>query len=143
MVHGLPIINHPEQLCEGCLVGKQFRTSFLKESLTRAKAPLELVHTDLCGPITPTSLETFEAFKKLKALVEKESGRYIKALRSDRGGEYMSDNFRRFCEEPGIRRFLSVPRSPQQNGVIERKNRTVLNMVRSMLKSKNLPKELW
>ncbi|CAN1222821.1 Retrovirus-related Pol polyprotein from transposon TNT 1-94 [Linum grandiflorum] len=169
MVHGLPIINHPEQLCEGCLVGKQFRTSFPKESLSRAKAPLELVHTDRCGPITPTSLgknkyfllfiddysrktwvyflkeksETFEAFKKFKALVEKESGRYIKALRSDRGGEYMSDNFRRFCEEHGIRRFLSVPRSPQQNGVVERRNRTVLNMMRSMLKSKNLPKELW
>ncbi|CAL1382197.1 unnamed protein product [Linum trigynum] len=55
MVHGLPVINHPDQLCEGCLVGKQFRASFPKESLSRAKAPLELVHSDHCGPITPTS----------------------------------------------------------------------------------------
>ncbi|KAE8679159.1 Zinc ion binding, putative isoform 1 [Hibiscus syriacus] len=56
MVKGLPRINHPDQLCEGCLAGKQLRKSFPKESETRAKKPLELIHTDVCGPIKPSSL---------------------------------------------------------------------------------------
>ena len=73
-------------------------------------------------------------------LVE-ESGYSLKALRTDRGGEFTSKLFDDFCEAHGIRRFLTVPRSPQQNGVVERKNRTILDMVRSMLKSKHMPKE--
>ncbi|KAJ4716957.1 Retrovirus-related Pol polyprotein from transposon TNT 1-94 [Melia azedarach] len=169
MVRGLPYINHPNQLCEGCLHGKQFRKSFPKESTFRAKKPLELIHADVCGPFKPRSLgnnnyfllfiddfsrktwiyllkqksEVFGAFKKFKAAVEKESGRQIKAMRTDRGGEFTSKEFQEFCEANGIRRFLTVPRSPQQNGVAERKNRTILNIARSMLKSKRLPKEFW
>ncbi|KAE8706056.1 Detected protein of unknown function [Hibiscus syriacus] len=169
MVKGLPRINHPDQLCEGCLAGKQFRKSFPKESETRAKKPLELIHTDVCGPIKPSSLgnsncfllfiddfsrktwvyflkqksEVFEVFKKFKAVVERESGRKIKAMRSDRGGEFTSKDFQEFCEANGIRRPMTVPRSPQQNDVAERKNRTILDMARSMLKSKKLPKEFW
>jgi len=76
-------------------------------------------------------------------MVEKTTGRQIKSVRSDRGGEYTSTAFTRYCEEEGIRRFLTAPYSPQQNGVAERKNRTILDMVRSMLKSKNMPKEFW
>ena len=56
MVSELPCINHPGQLCEGCLLRKQFRNSFLKESYSKAKKPLELIHTDVCGIITPSSL---------------------------------------------------------------------------------------
>ena len=169
MVRGLPYIKHPDQFCEGCLLGKQFRNSFPKESYSRAKKPLELIHTDVCGPISPSSLgknnyfllfiddfsrktwvyflkqksEVFEAFKTFKAAVENESGQKIKALRSDRGGEFTSKEFQEFCATSGIRRFLTVPRSPQQNGIAERKNRTILDMARSMLKSKHLPKEFW
>ncbi|KAE8696015.1 hypothetical protein F3Y22_tig00110678pilonHSYRG00437 [Hibiscus syriacus] len=87
--------------------------------------------------------EVFEVFKKLKVAVERESGRKIKAMRSDRGGEFTSREFQEFCEANGIRRPMTVPRSPQQNGVAERKNRTILDMARSMLKSKKLPKEFW
>ncbi|KAJ3703208.1 hypothetical protein LUZ61_006913 [Rhynchospora tenuis] len=76
-------------------------------------------------------------------MVEKRTGHYIKALRSDRGGEYVSTAFTNFYDEHDIRRFLTAPYSPQQNGVAERKNRTILDMVRSMLKSKNMPKEFW
>ncbi|CAA7045430.1 unnamed protein product [Microthlaspi erraticum] len=64
-------------------------------------------------------------------------------MRSDRGGEFMSKEFLKYCEDNDIRRQLTMPRTPQQNGVAERKNRTILEMARSMLKSKNLPKELW
>ncbi|GKA13909.1 retrovirus-related pol polyprotein from transposon TNT 1-94 [Tanacetum coccineum] len=155
MVKGLDQIDHPNQVCEGCLLGKHARSSFPKEATSRAKEPLQLIHTDLCGPITPPShgknlyfmlfiddysrktwvyflnekSQAFEAFKKFKAMVEKEKGLKIKSMRSDRGGEFLSKEFNKFCEDNGIRRFLTAPYSPQQNGVVERKNRTILNMV--------------
>ena len=130
MVKGLPSIDHPEQLCNGCLLGKQHRRSFSKEASSRASKPLQLVHTDICRPIIPTSLgknmyflifvndfsrktwiyflkeksEVFSAFKKFKVFVEKQSGYQIKAVRSDRGREFMSKEFESYCEEQGIRR---------------------------------------
>ncbi|GJY55771.1 retrovirus-related pol polyprotein from transposon TNT 1-94 [Tanacetum coccineum] len=76
-------------------------------------------------------------------MVEKTTGQYIKALWSDRGEEYLFISFTKFYEEQGIKRFLTTPYSPDQNGIAERKNRTIINMVRSMLKSKNMPKEFW
>ncbi|XP_019233115.1 PREDICTED: uncharacterized protein LOC109213738 [Nicotiana attenuata] len=78
-----------------------------------------------------------------RVLVEKESGYEIKALRSDKGGEFTSNEFNDFCQSHGIRRPLTVPYSPQQNGVAERKNRTILNVARCMLKAKSMPKEFW
>ena len=123
----------------------------------------------MCGPINPSSFDknkffflfidnysrkiwiyflkqkskVFVAFKNFKAIVEKENGYEIKFLRSDRGGEFTSKEFNDFCESHRIRRPLMVPRSPQQNGVAERKNKTIFNMARCMLKAKNMPKEFW
>jgi len=82
-------------------------------------------------------------FKMFKVMVEKATGKFIRAVCSDRGGEYNLTEFVSYCEEHGIRRFLTAPYSPQQNGVAGRKNRTILDMVRSMLKGKKLPKEFW
>nr|GEV29082.1 hypothetical protein [Tanacetum cinerariifolium] len=138
MVKGLDHIDHPNQVCEGCLFGKHARSSFLKVATSRAKDPLQLIHTDLCGPITPSSHD-FEAFKTFKAMVEKVKGLKIKSMRSDRGGEFLSKEFNKFCEDNGIQRFLTDPYSPQQNGVVERKNRTILNM---SLDNKT-PQEAW
>ncbi|XP_073223450.1 uncharacterized protein [Cicer arietinum] len=115
MVKGMPSINHLSQLCEGCLLGKQARKSFPKEATSRTTKPLQLVHTDLCGPINPSSFgnKAFVAFKNFKAHVEKENGHEIKALRSDRGGEFTSKEFNEFYATDGIRHPLTVPRSPQ------------------------------
>ncbi|KAK2984915.1 hypothetical protein RJ640_001268 [Escallonia rubra] len=77
MVNGLPSIHQPDQLCEACLVGKQHRHSFPKESISRAKVPLELIHT--------YKSEVFSTFEKFKAIVEKHSGYQVKAMRYDRG----------------------------------------------------------
>ncbi|KAA0061308.1 UBN2 domain-containing protein [Cucumis melo var. makuwa] len=83
-------------------------------------------------------IRNIEKFKHFKAKVEKQSGMFIKSLRSDRGGEFLSNNFNNFCKEHGILRELTTPYTPEQNGVAERKNRTVVEMARSMLQMKCL-----
>ena len=59
------------------------------------------------------------------------------------GGEFTSDEFKTLCDKSGIKKQLTAPYTPQQNGVVERKNRTIMGLVRSMLKEKELPLELW
>eukprot|EP00253_Pinus_taeda_P012844 PITA_12844 len=85
--------------------------------------------------------EVFEKFHHFKTLFEKQCGHYIKVLRTDRGGEYIYKDFLCFCIENGIQKQFTTRYTPQQNGVAERKNRTILDMVKSMLKSKQLPHE--
>ncbi|KAD3068312.1 hypothetical protein E3N88_36192 [Mikania micrantha] len=87
--------------------------------------------------------EAFSKFKTFKALVEKESSCPIKVLRTNRGGEFCSQEFNQFCEGLGIRRELTIPHTPEHNGVVERKNRTVMGLTRSMLKQKELPNHFW
>ena len=79
------------------------------------------------------SNQTFSKFCELKALVEKESGKQVKALRSDNGGEFISNEFKYFCSKEGIRRELIVPHNPQKNGVMERKNRMIVDATEAML----------
>jgi len=87
--------------------------------------------------------EAFNMFKCFKKLIEKETGMFIKCLRTDRGGEFNSEEFNEFCKQHGIQRQLTAAYTPQQNGVAERKNRTVMNMVRCMLSEKKMPKSFW
>eukprot|EP00253_Pinus_taeda_P001688 PITA_01688 len=87
--------------------------------------------------------ETYSKFCEFKALVEKDSGKKVKALRSDNGGEYISDEFKDFCKAEGIRRELIAPHNPQQNGVAERKNRTIMGAAWVMLHDQGLPLQLW
>nr|KYP50278.1 Retrovirus-related Pol polyprotein from transposon TNT 1-94 [Cajanus cajan] len=67
----------------------------------------------------------------------------IKCLRTDRGGEFTSSEFNEFCQKTGIKRQLTTAYTPQQNGVAERKNRTIMNLVRTLLSEKKLPKSFW
>ncbi|KAI5348230.1 hypothetical protein L3X38_001117 [Prunus dulcis] len=169
MVHGLPSLDKDFAVCEGCKLGKQHRDSFPAESTWRAQFPLELVHTDICGPMQIASMSEnryfllfiddytrmawvyflrnksndVECFKKFKAMTELQSGHKVKSFRSDRGGEFMSNEFLTYCSEAGIQRQLTVAYSPQQNVVVERKNRTVIEMAKSMLHEKSLPYEFW
>ncbi|GKC26312.1 integrase [Tanacetum coccineum] len=169
MVEGLPTIKELSHMCEGCALGKQSRRSFPVGKAKRAEARLEVVHADICGPMRTEShagsryfllfvddysrmcwvyflkskSEAFDFFKKFKALAENQCNRKLKILRTDRGGEFLSNEFSRFCDEYGIKRELTAPYTPEQNGIAERKNRTIVEMARSMLKTKNLEDEFW
>eukprot|EP00253_Pinus_taeda_P017159 PITA_17159 len=87
--------------------------------------------------------EVFENFRNFKALVENQSGLHIKVLRTGRGGGHISKEFLHFCRENGIHKQFTTRYTPQQNGVAERKNRTIMDMARSMLKAKHLPNDYW
>nr|GFC23908.1 retrovirus-related Pol polyprotein from transposon TNT 1-94 [Tanacetum cinerariifolium] len=87
--------------------------------------------------------EVFETFKVFKAEVELQLGKKIKALRSNRGGEYLSQEFKDYLSENGIVQNLTSPYTPQQNGVCERRNRTLLDMVRSMFNLTTLSLSFW
>ena len=87
--------------------------------------------------------EVFEKFKEFKALIENISDKKIKILHSDNGGEYTSKEFEAFCKDAGIRRELTTPYNPQQNGVAERKNRTIMEAVKTMIYDQDLPMHLW
>ena len=88
-------------------------------------------------------LEEFVIFKKFKALVEKQKGCSIKTICSDRGGEYISREFEEYCKNEGIQKQLTSGYTPQQNGVSERRNRTIVEMVRTMINEKGLTKYFW
>ena len=121
----------------------------------RAVGLLDLIHSDVCGPMSTCARgnfsyfitftddfsrygyiylmrhksESFEKFKEFQNEVENQLGRSIKALRSDRGGEYLSQEFSDHLRECGIVSQLTPPGTPQWNGVSERRNRTLLDMV--------------
>ncbi|KAL8097202.1 hypothetical protein AgCh_030354 [Apium graveolens] len=136
MVHGLPRISQPSYACSGCLMSKQTRRPFPSQSSYSAKNALELVHGDLCGPITPGTPAG-------NSLVESGPEKKIKAFKSDRGGKFMSKDFQAYCEENGINQQFTAPYSPQQNDVVERRNRTMMEMARSLLREMKLPNYFW
>ncbi|GKV53318.1 hypothetical protein SLEP1_g59850, partial [Rubroshorea leprosula] len=90
-----------------------------------------------------TKLEALAAFKNFKVLAENEADRSVKILRTDRGGEFNSKEFVDFCEYNGIKRQLIAAYTLQQNGVCERRNSTIMNMVPSQLSKSGLPNEFW
>lgn len=90
-----------------------------------------------------TKDEAFEAFKNFRAVAEKNSGKAVKVLRSDHGGEFMSKEFKEYCEAVGIERHCTTLYTPHQNGVVERRNRTVVEMTQSSLKEMQLAVKMW
>ena len=85
----------------------------------------------------------FERFKDFKSLVENLSDKKIKILRSDNGGEFTSNEFNDFGQEVKIKRELTIPYNPQQNGVVERKNRSIMEAVKVMIHDQDLPINMW
>ena len=130
---------------------------------------MELVHGDLCGPISPatpggrcyflllvndttrymwvalltTKDMAADAIKHLQAVAEKQSGKKLQTLHTDNEWEFTVGEFTAYCAEEGIQRHYSAPYSPQQNGVVERRNQTVVAMARALLKQRGLPERFW
>ena len=86
-----------------------------------------------------TKSEVFKWFQEFRALVETQTSRKIKSLRSDNGREYTFGEFVDYCAEAGIRREFTVPYNPQQNGVAKRKNRSIVGAAKAMLHDQGLP----
>nr|GEV03841.1 hypothetical protein [Tanacetum cinerariifolium] len=144
--------------------GKETQIPFPEQAVFLAQKPLELVHADLCGPITPINVggskyflllvddfcrwswvymltekfEAFDAFKWYTKMVEQSSCYKIKTLRTNQGGEFTSKDFAKFCEKNGIARHLTAQYLPQQTGVVERENRTGMEMAWILLKGRNV-----
>ncbi|GKC46035.1 retrotransposon protein, putative, ty1-copia subclass [Tanacetum coccineum] len=154
--------------CVPCMSGKMARKPYTHQ-VERAKDLLGLIHTDVCGLFKITSRqgasyfvtftddfsrygyvyllkhkhEVFETFKVFQKEVENQLGKTIKSLRSDRGGEYMSQEFLDHLKDHGIIAHRTPPYTPQHNGVSERRNRTLLDMVRFMMSQTTRPKSFW
>jgi transposase InsO family protein len=93
--------------------------------------------------VIPTKDEVFNKFQEFKAEIENLTNKKIKTLRTDNGGEYISKEFVAFCKSTWIRRELTVPHNSQQNGVAERKNRSIEETVKSLLNDQGLSMFLW
>ncbi len=171
--------------CKGCVMGKAHRAAISKKAFSRSTRLLELVHSDVNGPVEVPSIggsryfitfiddfsrwtvvytmkkksEALECFRKFKAYAEKHtreqvaalniirrtrhSYEEVKSIRTDNGGEYLSNEFKSFLQEHGINHQLTIAYTPQQNGVAERMNRTLLDLVRSMLSARQVDKKFW
>lgn len=157
-----------ELSCDVCIQGKMSRASFPKHS-DRSSDILEIVHSDVCGPMRTEShgkakyfvtfiddhsgwcevrflnkkSGVFTEFKKVHTFFEKQKGVPLKCLQSDNGTEYLSNEFKEYTNTHGIQRRLTVANNPEQNGKAERRNRTLVEMARCLLIQAGLPTSFW
>jgi hypothetical protein len=171
-VHGMLIQKkqNTKFFCEGCVLGKQQRSTY-PEILGKERdtPPGTFFHIDLCGPMSVTSLggasyfmlckdnntcylvifflkhksEALAYLKQLYSLVKEELQVDIQRIKTDQGGEFKSHEFHEFTQEKGIIHDFSAAYASEQNGFIQRSNRTIVEATRSMLHSRNLPLNLW
>lgn len=169
LASGIPPLPEYSQVCADCQGAKQTRERAPRESQHRSSHVLGIIHSDICGAPSLASYsgysyfitfiddysrkcwvfflrhksEALAKFKIFQALVETITGTRIQQLRTDRGGEYISSDFDTYCETHGIHRQLTQAYTPHQNGVAERKNRTLCERMRSMMLQSNAPSGLW
>lgn len=167
--HKLPVHEHKEgKICQPCLQGGQARRSFKPSSTPKATSPLGLVVTDVMGPLPPSQggsrfVVTFKdnctgyvvvyctklksevpsRFRTYLPQVERHTGKQLKVLRSDGGGEYCNADLLGYLESLGIAHEITIARTPMQNGDAERLGRTLFNMVRAMLAVSGGASRLW
>ena len=166
---GLEVIGDSVGVCLGCVKGKIHKSPKKSHKSPRATQLLGIIHSDVCGPMSVESHsralyfvtfidcysryihvyfihskdQVFSKFVEFKQLAENFTQCRIKILRSDNGGEYISKEFNQYLVSHGISRQLTIPNTPELNGVAERVNRTIVEMARSMLYHANLPMKFW
>lgn len=165
---GIEVKSEQDWFCEGCNQGKMRRKSF-QTSQSQTLEPGELVHADLCGPMEHLSVgksryfllfkddyshyrtvyflkqksEVTNLFQFFLKSVETELGRKVKRVRTDNGLEFVNKDMQDIMLKNGIKHEKSTPYNPEQNGSIERENRTVVEAARSMIYAKGMNLELW
>jgi len=170
LVIGLPKLKFErDKLCEACQKGKQTKSSFKQLNVVSTSRPLELPHIYLFSPSRTMSLggnyyglvvvddysgftwtlfiatkdEAYHALKRLAKVIQNEKNYGISAIKSDHGGEFQNEKFDEFCGKFEIKHNFSAPRTPQQNGVVERKNRSLEELEMTLLNETDLPKYFW
>ncbi|GJR72143.1 putative ribonuclease H-like domain-containing protein [Tanacetum coccineum] len=137
LVRGLPSkIFENDHSCVACQKGKQHKASCKAKLVNSISKPLHMLHMDLFGP---TNDETSGILKTFITEIENQLDYKVKVIRSDNGTEFKNSVMNQFCEMKGIKREFSVARTPQQNGVAERRNRTLIEAARTMLVDSKLP----
>lgn len=158
-----------DDLCVPCIQGKQTNLPFNKEKKNKPTRPLNIIHSDVCGPINPPTIDrknyfvTFidgythytktyliteksEVFDKFKEYVAQATAHFdlkVNSLYCDNGGEYFSTAFQNFCSEKGIAYHPTIRYTPQLNGVAERMNRTLVQKARAMIHNAKLEQSYW
>ncbi|GJW30285.1 putative ribonuclease H-like domain-containing protein [Tanacetum coccineum] len=170
LVRGLPSKTFKlDHSCLACRKGKQHRASCKKIEERTIREPLELLHMDLFGPVSVESVnrkkyclvvtddcskfswvfflaykdETYDMLHDLIVGLENKLRHKVKTIRCDHGTEFKNQLMNEFCAKKGIKREYSIARTPQQNGVAERKNRTLIEAARTMLADSLLPIQFW
>jgi hypothetical protein len=166
MVTGIRFKEQGALHCKSCFIRGQIKQPFNKKGGTRAKEILELVHSGVCGTMSEKAMsgyryfiafiddktfvyflkvkdEVLSKFKEFTALVERQTGRKLKTLRSDNGTEYVCAGMKNFMREKGIKYQLTVQYTPEQNGIAECCNHTLCTKTRSMLADAKLDKKFW
>ena len=155
--------------CEACMAGKLNTTPFPKKSSHRASRIGQIIHSDVVGPMQTLSRsgsryfvtfiddysryvtvfpmkhksDVFQCFLEFANRVQNHTGRPITTLRTDNGTEYRNTQFSSFCKTSGMTQQFTIPYNPSQNGVSERLNRTLLDIIRTVLIDSELPKSFW
>ncbi|GJW50514.1 retrovirus-related pol polyprotein from transposon TNT 1-94 [Tanacetum coccineum] len=169
IVIGLPKLKYvKDQLCSSCEVSKAKRSSFKSKTVPSSKGRLNLLHMDLCGPMRLLSIngtnksglivettsdilghsfsskdETPEVLKDFLTMIQRNLQAPVISVRTDRGTEFLNKTLNAFFKEEGIEHQTSTPRTPEQNGVVERRNRTLVEAARTMLSASKLPLFFW
>ncbi|GJZ08227.1 retrovirus-related pol polyprotein from transposon TNT 1-94 [Tanacetum coccineum] len=170
VVIGLPKLKYvKDQLCSSCEVSKAKRSSFKSKTVPSSKGRLNLLHMDLCGPMRVASIngkkyilvivddysrytwtlflrskdETPEVLKDFLTMIQRNLQAPVISVRTDRGTEFLNKTLNAFFKEEGIEHQTSTPRTPEQNGVVERRNRTLVEAARTMLSASKLPLFFW
>ncbi|GKC86812.1 retrovirus-related pol polyprotein from transposon TNT 1-94 [Tanacetum coccineum] len=170
VVIGLPKLKFvKDQLCSSCEVSKAKRSSFKTKTVPSSKGRLNLLHIDLCGPMWVASIngkkyipviiddysrytwtlflrskdETPEVLKDFLTMIQRNLQAPVIYVRTDRGTEFLNKKLNAFFKEEGIKHQTSTPRTPEQNGVVEIRNRTLVEAARTMLSASKLPLFFW
>ncbi|GJV91670.1 retrovirus-related pol polyprotein from transposon TNT 1-94 [Tanacetum coccineum] len=170
LVRNLPKLKYDRHFCDACKIGKQAHTSHKAKNIVSTTRCLELLHMDLFGPSAIRSYggnrytlvivddysrftwtrflanktEAFEKFEVFSKMIQNKLGCSIVSIRTDHGREFDNEvQFGNYCDLNGISHNFSAPRTPQSNGVVERKNRTLQEMSRTMLNEQSIPQKFW